>query len=155
MALFNRLVPFLSSLIVAYFAVWAGDGMGTIDASTFIAQGTGSATLILGCWIAIFILSVIYLIGKTDGWDTQDNLRLMTLAGNSLPVLCGLAFGYMATPVTRFGNNPLLWHTPALFLLVIGFVPWAMELHAALLNKLRDDRSQALGENVHSIRRKD
>ena len=114
----NRIILVISGIVLAYFAVFFGEGMGTFSGADGVMR-----------FAPIAALTVAVIGGGTFLYQTV--MRLSTrkarmediLQTTSCIVLACYAFGALATPFASFGATPWSWHSMWAWMPVAGFIP--------------------------------
>lgn len=117
----NRILIVCVSLVLVYFAVWAGDGMSSSAPSGIIA-----VVVLLG--LLTFLLALHHL------WEpiptSAESLNIAATSAVTL-ICAALLFGLAATPITLG-----VWWSPWLFLLFVGCIPTIFAIKDIVLDVL-------------------
>ena len=151
--LMERVILLLAGVVVAYFAIYFGDGLYAALVTDFALPKTELGLLIIPALIFGLILAVVGLIGWTAAMtcalsrypmEDQENVTVYAVIG----LIClSCVFGIVAGPFTNYGAYPWYWTSRWDWLPILALVPSILVARGLLTEAIVARRNQKKSKN--------
>jgi hypothetical protein len=135
----TRIFVITLGLIVAYFAVYFGDGMYVLAMADLNVPKAVPTPALIGIGLLAIVLTIVggflwfaFMIAVLNEEEVTDSQSAVLTAFMLWGLSC--VFGVLAGPFTNYGAYPWSWASKWVVLLLVALVPVAFVLHGVVLD---------------------